>query len=231
MSNQRMNEIKNPTGEKSLAVAAGAKAHDSYEVASARLKSCPDTKPDSSNGESVSQIREEHPSGAKAQASLFAAIGTTEVAPFQNVAVASSTTEVVHVQNAEPREAMNTGTDEAMTLEQVRGKLSGVKGKRYWRSIDELADTAEFQAAVEKEFPGSAQEWVDPVSRRGFMKLMYEAARRADLSLRQGARRSDSGQADVFCDCASVFDGRGAAAGEERSVQADQGGRQSRARL
>ena len=182
MSNQRMNEIKNPTGEKSLAVAAGAKAHDSYEVASARLKSCPDTKPDSSNGESVSQIREEHPSGAKAQASLFAAIGTTEVAPFQNVAVASSTTEVVHVQNAEPREAMNTGTDEAMTLEQVRGKLSGVKGKRYWRSIDELADTAEFQAAVEKEFPGSAQEWVDPVSRRGFMKLMGASMALAGLA-------------------------------------------------
>ncbi len=59
-----------------------------------------------------------------------------------------------------------------MTLEQVRQELKGVKGKRYWRSIDELADTAEFQAAVEREFPSAAQEWVDPVSRRGFLKLM-----------------------------------------------------------
>ena len=59
-----------------------------------------------------------------------------------------------------------------MTLEQVRQELKGVKGKRYWRSIDELADTPEFQAAVEREFPDAAQEWVDPVSRRGFLKLM-----------------------------------------------------------
>ncbi len=59
-----------------------------------------------------------------------------------------------------------------MTLEQVRQDLKGVKGKRFWRSVDELADTPEFQAAVEREFPAAAQEWVDPVSRRGFLKLM-----------------------------------------------------------
>ncbi len=59
-----------------------------------------------------------------------------------------------------------------MTLNQVREELKGVKGKRYWRSIDELSNTAEFQAAVEREFPSAAQEWVDPVSRRGFLKLM-----------------------------------------------------------
>ncbi|HEX4321673.1 MAG TPA: TAT-variant-translocated molybdopterin oxidoreductase, partial [Acidobacteriaceae bacterium] len=61
---------------------------------------------------------------------------------------------------------------EAMTLAEVREQLKGKKGKRYWRSIDELAGTPEFEAAVAKEFPDQAQEWVDPVSRRGFMKLM-----------------------------------------------------------
>jgi molybdopterin-containing oxidoreductase family iron-sulfur binding subunit len=69
-----------------------------------------------------------------------------------------------------------------MTLEQVRQELKAVKGKRYWRSVDELADTAEFQAAVEREFPGSAQEWVDPVSRRGFMKLMGASMALAGLA-------------------------------------------------
>jgi MoCo/4Fe-4S cofactor protein with predicted Tat translocation signal len=69
-----------------------------------------------------------------------------------------------------------------MTLEQVRQELKGVKGKRYWRSVDELADTAEFQAAVEKEFPSAAQEWVDPVSRRGFMKLMGASMALAGLA-------------------------------------------------
>jgi len=69
-----------------------------------------------------------------------------------------------------------------MTLAAVRAELEGVKGKRYWRSIDELAGTAEFQAAVEKEFPSAAQEWVDPVSRRGFMKLMGASLALAGLA-------------------------------------------------
>jgi MoCo/4Fe-4S cofactor protein with predicted Tat translocation signal len=69
-----------------------------------------------------------------------------------------------------------------MTLAQVREELKPLKGKRYWRSVDELADTAEFQAAVEREFPHSAQEWVDPVSRRGFMKLMGASLALAGLA-------------------------------------------------
>jgi molybdopterin-containing oxidoreductase family iron-sulfur binding subunit len=69
-----------------------------------------------------------------------------------------------------------------MTLAQVREELKPLKGKRYWRSVDELADTPEFQAAVEREFPHSAQEWVDPVSRRGFMKLMGASLALAGLA-------------------------------------------------
>jgi molybdopterin-containing oxidoreductase family iron-sulfur binding subunit len=70
----------------------------------------------------------------------------------------------------------------SMTLAQVRAELKPLKGRRYWRSVDELADTAEFQAAVEREFPTSAQEWVDPVSRRGFMKLMGASLALAGLA-------------------------------------------------
>ncbi len=69
-----------------------------------------------------------------------------------------------------------------MTLAAVRQKLNGARGKRYWRSIDELAGTEEFQAAVEREFPAAAQEWVDPVSRRGFMKLMGASMALAGLA-------------------------------------------------
>ncbi len=69
-----------------------------------------------------------------------------------------------------------------MTLAAVRAELKGVKGKRYWQSIDELAGTPEFQAAVEKEFPSAAQEWVDPVSRRGFLKLMGASMALAGLA-------------------------------------------------
>jgi molybdopterin-containing oxidoreductase family iron-sulfur binding subunit len=71
---------------------------------------------------------------------------------------------------------------EKMTLDQVRAELKGAKGKKYWRSLDELAGTPEFQAAVEREFPAAAQEWVDPVSRRGFMKLMGASMALAGLA-------------------------------------------------
>jgi molybdopterin-containing oxidoreductase family iron-sulfur binding subunit len=69
-----------------------------------------------------------------------------------------------------------------MTLEQVREKLKAVRGKRYWRSVDELADTPEFQAAVEREFPGSPHAWGDDVSRRGFLKFMGASMALAGLA-------------------------------------------------
>jgi MoCo/4Fe-4S cofactor protein with predicted Tat translocation signal len=69
-----------------------------------------------------------------------------------------------------------------LTLAEVRKQLEGKKGKRYWQSIDELAGTPEFEAAVIKEFPDAAQEWVDPVSRRGFLKLMSASLALAGLA-------------------------------------------------
>ena len=77
---------------------------------------------------------------------------------------------------------LNAQPAEGMTLDAVRQQLKGMKGKRYWRSLDELADTPEFQQAVEQEFPSAAQEWVDPVSRRGFMKLMGASMALAGLA-------------------------------------------------
>jgi MoCo/4Fe-4S cofactor protein with predicted Tat translocation signal len=61
-----------------------------------------------------------------------------------------------------------------MTLAEVRAKLDGKAGKRYWKSLDELADTPAFQELMQEEFPrqASAGEWVDAVSRRGFLKVM-----------------------------------------------------------
>jgi molybdopterin-containing oxidoreductase family iron-sulfur binding subunit len=69
-----------------------------------------------------------------------------------------------------------------VTLVQIREQLKGVKGKRYWRSVDELANTPEFQAAVEREFPGSPHAWGDDVSRRGFLKLMGASVALAGLA-------------------------------------------------
>ena len=73
-------------------------------------------------------------------------------------------------------------THAKLTLAEVRAKLAGQKGKKYWRSIDELAGTPEFEAAVREEFPQHSSEWIDPVSRRGFLKLMGASMALAGLS-------------------------------------------------
>jgi molybdopterin-containing oxidoreductase family iron-sulfur binding subunit len=73
-------------------------------------------------------------------------------------------------------------TPAKLTLAEVRAKLAGQTGKKYWRSIDELAGTPEFEAAVCEEFPQHSSEWIDPVSRRGFLKIMGASMALAGLS-------------------------------------------------
>ena len=60
--------------------------------------------------------------------------------------------------------------------EQPRG------GKKYWRSLEELADTPLFREFVAREFPQQAEEWNDPVERRTFLKLMGASLALAGLS-------------------------------------------------
>src|SRR5436190_12389898 len=52
----------------------------------------------------------------------------------------------------------------------------------FWRSLDELAETAEFRERVEREFPDAASVWNDPVSRRRFLALMGASVALAGLS-------------------------------------------------
>jgi MoCo/4Fe-4S cofactor protein with predicted Tat translocation signal len=68
------------------------------------------------------------------------------------------------------------------TLADVRAKLANQKGKKFWRSVDELADTPEFAEMVAKEFPSQASEWIDPVSRRNFLKVMGASMALAGLA-------------------------------------------------
>src|SRR5947208_4354453 len=63
-------------------------------------------------------------------------------------------------------------------------------GPKYWRSLDELADTPEFREWVEREFPAGASEWLDPVSRRHFVQIMSASFLLAGLGL-TGCRRPE----------------------------------------
>ena len=59
-----------------------------------------------------------------------------------------------------------------LDLADLRGKVDESNGPRFWRSIEELADSPEFEAMVHREFPEAASEWADGVSRRRFLQLM-----------------------------------------------------------
>jgi molybdopterin-containing oxidoreductase family iron-sulfur binding subunit len=63
-------------------------------------------------------------------------------------------------------------------------------GPRYWRSLDEMADTPAFREWAEREFPQGASEWSDPVSRRYFTKIMSASFLLAGFGL-TGCRRPE----------------------------------------
>ncbi|MCB0165152.1 MAG: TAT-variant-translocated molybdopterin oxidoreductase [Anaerolineae bacterium] len=54
----------------------------------------------------------------------------------------------------------------------IRKRLEGTQGKKYWRSLEEIAETDEFQDFLHHEFPQGADQWLNPVTRRNFLKLM-----------------------------------------------------------
>ena len=71
-----------------------------------------------------------------------------------------------------------------MSLSAVRQKLDGQTGRRFWKNLDELAATPEFNEMMAEEFPRQAMqgEWVDAVSRRGFLKVMGASLALAGLA-------------------------------------------------
>jgi molybdopterin-containing oxidoreductase family iron-sulfur binding subunit len=61
-------------------------------------------------------------------------------------------------------------------------------GPSYWRSLDHLADTAEFREFMHREFPAGASELLDSGARRHFLKIMGASMALAGLGL-AGCRR------------------------------------------
>jgi molybdopterin-containing oxidoreductase family iron-sulfur binding subunit len=55
-------------------------------------------------------------------------------------------------------------------------------GLTYWRSLDELTGTPEFQQAVQREFPGDEWDRLPPASRRHFLKVMGASLAMAGLT-------------------------------------------------
>jgi MoCo/4Fe-4S cofactor protein with predicted Tat translocation signal len=71
---------------------------------------------------------------------------------------------------------------EPKDIEALRAQLDGTRGKEYWRSLEDLSGTPEFKEFLHREFPQNASEWLDPVGRRGFLKLMSASLALAGVS-------------------------------------------------
>src|SRR6188768_3206720 len=67
-------------------------------------------------------------------------------------------------------------------IHSLRTKLEGSRGREYWRSLEAVSETPEFKEFLHREFPQNASEWLDPVGRRGFLKLMGASMALAGVS-------------------------------------------------
>ncbi|HSY74146.1 MAG TPA: TAT-variant-translocated molybdopterin oxidoreductase, partial [Dongiaceae bacterium] len=65
-------------------------------------------------------------------------------------------------------------------------------GRRYWRSLDDLADTPEFKDWLHREFPAGASQMEDGQTRRNFLKIMSASFAFAGLAMAgAGCRRPE----------------------------------------
>jgi MoCo/4Fe-4S cofactor protein with predicted Tat translocation signal len=64
----------------------------------------------------------------------------------------------------------------------VKEQIEDTTGPEYWRSLEELAGSEEFQEMMHREFPKGASEWLDGFSRRGFLKTMGASLALAGLT-------------------------------------------------
>jgi len=69
-----------------------------------------------------------------------------------------------------------------LDMDAIRQKLEGKSGREYWQSLQDLADTPEFQKVVEDEFPRQARPFAFDLDRRQFMKLIGGSLALAGLS-------------------------------------------------
>jgi molybdopterin-containing oxidoreductase family iron-sulfur binding subunit len=74
---------------------------------------------------------------------------------------------------------MNERNDD---IEALRARLEESRGREYWRSLEQVSETPVFKDFLHREFPQNASEWLDPVGRRGFLKLMSASLALAGVS-------------------------------------------------
>jgi MoCo/4Fe-4S cofactor protein with predicted Tat translocation signal len=77
---------------------------------------------------------------------------------------------------------MNPRKNLAPEIADLWTRLDGAQGKKYWRTLEELADTETFQEMMRREFPEQAATEPSPLNRRQFLTLMGASLALAGLS-------------------------------------------------
>ncbi len=77
------------------------------------------------------------------------------------------------------QDKMKTENREEFSLSMIREKLANSRGQKYWRSLNEIAETEEFSSWVEAEFPNKST--IKQVDRRDFLRFMGASILMASL--------------------------------------------------
>jgi molybdopterin-containing oxidoreductase family iron-sulfur binding subunit len=75
----------------------------------------------------------------------------------------------------------NTKHSDAVNPDALGAKLAS-SGRRFWQSLDELAETKDYREFLENEFPANAETSSDGINRREMLKLAAASAALAGLS-------------------------------------------------
>src|SRR6266849_1839954 len=73
-------------------------------------------------------------------------------------------------------------SENTLDFKAFRQRVGDLRGKEYWRSLEELARSDAFDAFFEEEFPRQAMALSNGVDRRNFIKLMGASVAAAGLA-------------------------------------------------
>jgi len=80
------------------------------------------------------------------------------------------------------REEVCPGKKDKLGPLELQAEIEKKNAPEMWRSLEELAGKPEVRELMHREFPKGASEWIDAVSRRGFLKLMGSSLALAGMS-------------------------------------------------
>jgi MoCo/4Fe-4S cofactor protein with predicted Tat translocation signal len=86
----------------------------------------------------------------------------------------------MHIKDTFP--ALHQIRKRPISIEGVRATLKEKRGREFWQSLEELAQTEEFDELLHREFPQHASEWDEGTDRRTFLKLMGASLALAGLA-------------------------------------------------